>query len=392
MSGCQAQLAGVSNGIASALRGVDCLAAETTAMAFGRLFGSGGALLPVLTIVMTLYVAFFALSLLTGRSTLGLSALTPRMMTLGLVLTFATSWVAYQGVVWNLAVGGPDQIAGLLMGTTGSATQMFADRIDIVFAAIAEAAKSAGGGENAAAAGTFTPPNLVWLAAILLLLGTVGILVTARIALAVLIALGPIFVIFALFPGTRGLFAGWLRGVVLLAIAPLFAVLCGGLTLELAVPVIAALRGPEGIDGRSAMALFLIGAVHVSLMSMVMKVAGTMVAGWKVFGMAGTASESTAVGAAAGANSVQIVRDGSDGQAAAAGTAPSRRALGIAPAAVHMPANDTHDPVPQRRDTRLVTHVQASGEPAAAVHSTSRARGIGSRFRAAPARSKEMLR
>ena len=32
------------------------------------------------------------------------------MMTLGLVLTFTTSWVAYQGVVWNLAVGAPDQL------------------------------------------------------------------------------------------------------------------------------------------------------------------------------------------------------------------------------------------------------------------------------------------
>ncbi len=63
-----------------------------------------------------------------------------------------------------------------------------------------------------------------------------GLLVTARIGLALLLALGPIFVVLALFDGTRGLFTGWLKGLVMLALAPLFAVLGGTIMLELAVP------------------------------------------------------------------------------------------------------------------------------------------------------------
>ena len=110
MSACTQLAEGAAAGVAPALRAVDCLANETTAAAFGRLFGGGGALVPALTILLTLYIGFFAVSLLTGRSRLGISALTPRMMTLGLVLTFATSWAAYQGVVWNLAVGGPGEL------------------------------------------------------------------------------------------------------------------------------------------------------------------------------------------------------------------------------------------------------------------------------------------
>ena len=81
----------------------------------------------------------------------------------------------------------------------------------------------------------------MWLGALVLLLGTVGVLLTARIALAVLMALGPVFVVLALFDGTRGLTAGWLRGVVLTAITPLFVVLGGMVTLELLVPIISAL-------------------------------------------------------------------------------------------------------------------------------------------------------
>src|SRR6187455_2885053 len=127
---CQQAMSAVGSGVSASLRAVDCAANASAQSAFGRLFGSHGALLPALTILLTLYVAFFALSLIAGRSRLGISALTPRMLTLGLVLTFATSWATYQGVVWNLAVGAPDQIAGLLTGTNGSATDGFASKID----------------------------------------------------------------------------------------------------------------------------------------------------------------------------------------------------------------------------------------------------------------------
>lgn len=389
-----------SAGVAPALRAVDCVANEMAASAFGRLFGAGGAMAPVLTILLTLYIAFFAFSLLTGRSSLGISALTPRMLRLGVVLTFATSWIAYQGVVWNLAVGGPDWIAGVLMGAKGSATQLFGDRIDIVFAAIndiAEATSQTGeaapeGGATAAGAaiaakgagGLFTPESVMWMGALLLLLGTVGVLLTARIALAVLLALGPIFVIMALFGGTRGLTAGWLRGVVLTAVTPLFVVLGGGITLELLVPIIAGLvQGANAgeIDGRGAMAFFLIASVHVALMIMVVKVAGTMVAGWQVFGLGGSEREQGRAGssqslspapAAAAATPIASAYQGRASVISAAGAAAMNEA----------PAQASGGGRSADRRT-VVTQVVGGGiEPLRQGESAPRARGIGSRFRA----------
>jgi type IV secretion system protein VirB6 len=124
-------LSGEGNpGIAAALRVVDCVTAEGTSKAFGRLFGPDGALGSALTVLLTIYVALLAINLLTGRSKLGLNMLTPRMLGLGLVLTFATSWIAYQGVVWTLLTGAPDQIAGVITGQSGSATAAFAGRLD----------------------------------------------------------------------------------------------------------------------------------------------------------------------------------------------------------------------------------------------------------------------
>ncbi|NCA02204.1 MAG: type VI secretion protein, partial [Sphingomonadaceae bacterium] len=160
-SQCTQIVSGASDGILPALRAVDCLANATTSAAFDRLFGGQGILLPALTILLTLYIAFFAISLLTGRSQLGISTLTPRMMTLGLVLTFATSWVAYQNVVWSLATAGPDQLAGIIMGTRGSATEIFATRIDLILRVISDVALTASGtaegAARSAAAGSFSP-------------------------------------------------------------------------------------------------------------------------------------------------------------------------------------------------------------------------------------------
>lgn len=395
MSACEQLSANAAAGVAPALRAVDCLASETTAAAFGRLFGGDGALVPALTILLTLYIAFFAISLLTGRSRIGISALTPRMMTLGLVLTFATSWVAYQSVVWNLAIGAPDQIASVLTGAKGSATQIFADRIDMIFAAIAEVAQPGATNGESSGQGSFTPGNLMWLGALLLLLGTVGVLVTARIALAVLLTVGPVFVVFALFPGTRGLTAGWLRGVVLTAITPLFVVTGGGIVMELLIPIVAALRsGDGGVDGRAALALFMIAAVHVALMAMVLKVAGSVVSGWQVFGLAngdaaGTADSPAATAAAASVAAAQIAPlaapSGSARRPALVAGAALTGDGGSAPAAA-----SSHS----RSSRTVLTQLAApAGAPALPALSNRRARGIGSRFRSQPSnKAREMLR
>ena len=285
MSSCPTFSDGGPSGIAEALRVVDCMSGEAASFAFGRLFGSDALLGQALTAALTLYIAFYAIGLLTGRTSLSVSALTPRMMTLGIALTFATSWVAYQSVIWNLLVGAPDEIASLLIGTSGSATSLFADRLDKIFAVVAQAAAAT----EAAAIGKpdtgsiASGPDLLWLSALLLLLGTVGVLLVARIALAAMLALGPIFIICGLFEGSRGLFEGWLKAAVLFAITPLLAVLIGGATIAMLSPMLDSLAAAGGqVPLRLTTTLFLAAAVYCALMALCLKIAGTMVAGWRL--------------------------------------------------------------------------------------------------------------
>jgi type IV secretion system protein VirB6 len=391
MSAACDQVAGdLGSGVAAALRAVDCVAGETTSQAFGRLFASGGSLVTVLTILLTLYVGFFAINLLLGRSSLGVRSLTPRMMTVGLVLTFVTSWVAYSQVVWNLAIGGPDELATILTGSEGSATQVFAQKIDIVFAAI----QQAGEGQKADIS-AFSPPGLMWLGAMLFLLGTVGVLVTARIALAVLVAIGPVFVVMALFEGSRGLFTGWLKGVVMLALTPLFAVLGGSVMLELAVPVIAALvRTPGQIDPQAAMAFFLIGAVHVALMILTLKVATTMVSGWTVFGFAPGKRANDSDGARTPASVVVHAAAPAGVAAPSQGSAASvQRMIPVSAVATAPAANDAGVAGGTAiRQTRVVEAASGGVQLSPASQGTSRARGIGSRFRAPSPRPSEKFK
>ena len=376
---CQQAAQEVGNGVAAALRGVDCVAGEASAQAFGKLFAPGGALGTTLTIVLTLYVALFGFLLLTGRTNIGVRSLIPRMMTLGLVLTFATSWVAYQSVVWNLFVATPDYLAGILTGTQGSATDVFAQKIDVVFIAIQEASGSSSDFS------AFSPQGMMWLGAMLFMLGTVGLLVTTKIALGILVALGPIFVVMALFNGTRGLFTGWLKGVVMCALAPLFAVLGGSIMLELSVPILAALTANPGtVPAQAGMAFFMIGAVHVALMIMVFKVAGAMVQGWTVFGLARTAEGTVRTETPAPAPQPQIVQPLAQAQAATQVAEQARR-IDVSAVATGAPANDGGGSTV--RTTKVYATASGGAQTGPLSSGPSRTTGIGSRFKSAPPRS-----
>lgn len=271
-------------GITAGLQYIDCNSERIIEYAFNRFFGPGGALGWALTIILTIYVALIAFRLLSGRGRL--SALPPRILGLGLILTFATSWIGYQSFVLNIALGAPEELAKILLNTKGSATYMFSRQLDIMFQAIAQVAlqsRTAGVGPEGAAGVMSAEGDLLWLGALMLLLGTVGVLIVARMALALMLALGPIFIILALFSGTRGLFVGWMKAVVMLAVTPLFAVLLGGGTLTLIRPLVVELAKLDGeIDMRIAVNIFLAASVHVALMLMAIKLSTTLVSGWRL--------------------------------------------------------------------------------------------------------------
>ena len=89
-----------------------------------------------------------------------------------------------------------------------------------------------------------------------MLLGTVGVLVVCRLALAALLIIGPVFIVLALFEGTRGLFEGWLKSVVMFALVPLLTVVMGSGALVAIAPMVAGLdQGGAEVPLRTAVSI-----------------------------------------------------------------------------------------------------------------------------------------
>ena len=374
----------MGTGVSAALTAVDCIASQVSEQAFGRLFGTDGQMAFMLTMLLVLYVAFFGISLMLGRSSLSVRSLVPRIMTVGLVLTFATSFAAFSAIFYNVFVGGPDEIASILTGSDGSATATFAQKLDLVFLAVQNASG------DTKDISMFSPEGMMWSGAMMLLLGTVGLLVTARIGLALLLAIGPIFVVLALFNGTRGLFTGWLKGVTMLAIAPLFAVLGGSIMLEIAVPVLSKLVSTPGqIDQQAAMGFFVVGFVHCALMTMALIVSVLMVGKWQVFGLVPTKEEKANYETARPARVAAPVVPGLPraSQVAPAAMAAGQRRMDVAHTQGLRAANDSGPGGSTTRETKVFATTSGGSQAAPLNPATSRTRGIGNRFRSPAATS-----
>lgn len=267
MSGCPALDLASDASLSTSLQAVDCQINYIVTAAYQRLFGSGGVFGAVLTSVLTIYVAFVAYGLLTGRTRASVAELAPKVIGIGLILTFATTWPAYATVVYGLLIGGPDQIVAAIAGG-GGALHGFAARMDAIFSDLVELSQVVvvkGRGAPSAQLVTW----LVWVSSVVFMLLTVGLLIATRIVLGVLLALGPIFMVAALFQNTRGLFEGWLRTAVAMAITPMFVVIGGSGVIGAIAPILGAiLEDPTSaiVELKPIAAVFLITTVYALLL------------------------------------------------------------------------------------------------------------------------------
>ena len=229
----------------------------------GRALGEGGFAAvaggivagSLLTGLVTIFIALIGYRLVLGEVP-GLRDGVTWMVRLGMVLTLATSWPAFQTLVYNVAVEGPDELASALLPAAGLAAGDLAGSVQGAYDALrlgsepaappppraatdAAASASAQSSANAAASTvTSTPrpqtvqPPLPQTASLLVVF-TVGIIGALRVAIGLLLALGPLAVAGLLFDQTLGLVSGWLRSLAGAAFALVAATIV--VALEVAV-------------------------------------------------------------------------------------------------------------------------------------------------------------
>ncbi len=286
--------------IAPLLNQVDCQIASYVETTYATLFGPFGFLEPVLTGALTIYIGFYGFQLIMGRGGLSLSGLAPKILLIGLVLAFATRWGAYQAIFLNLFYGGADEIAAMMLG--GGHDSVFI-RLDAVLKEIIRLANewnlgaiNQPDGFGAAAAqqqATREPTlpksagavNLLWFSAITLALSTAGVLIIAKILLGVLLAVGPLLILAALFSGTRGLFEGWLKTLMLYALVAAFATALAGGLMQLAEPMvieISDMRRSGLADPQPVFVLAVTAFIFALLMGQVLRMCGRLTSGWRL--------------------------------------------------------------------------------------------------------------
>ncbi len=223
---------------------VDCHIRVFVHDAYRELVGPGTPFVAAFTAMLTIYIALIGYQMLLGRGSLRLTVLPVIALKIGLIMAFLTSWAAYQTVIFSLLFDGPREILGALLTPLRGSGIAFEgdvyDGVESAYAVLSGAASIYGGQANPAAnilqGGPMLGAGLLWLAAIGLLLVTVGAILATKIVLGFLLAVGPIFVALFLFDTTRGFFDGWLRAAVAFAVTPLAVNVFGAAMLIMMAP------------------------------------------------------------------------------------------------------------------------------------------------------------
>lgn len=210
---------------------VDCQAQAIGGGGYQALSAPGSTLSQLSTGFLTLFVALIGYRMLFGQTpTVRDGVLT--MVKIGIVVALATSWTAYRTLIYDVAMHGPAELAAdvgapaALPGSTGGLVDRLAnaDRMFELLAIEGTARMTAPAAQpgQPGAPPTMTPgatPQMFpgfdsWAlgwSRIAYLTGALGSLGLVRLLAGLLLALGPFFIAFVLFDGTRGLFEGWLR-------------------------------------------------------------------------------------------------------------------------------------------------------------------------------------
>ncbi len=303
---------------------VNCYVETSVVQSYGALMGPGGGMRGALTAALIIYVAILGYRFMLGRSSLSMGNLVPRMLLIGAILALTTSWATYQTLVHDVLTDGPEEVTQMVLRGQ-SPNRSVAERVDrvnkqltdvandwgkgplgivapvgsqssIADAANAARAKAEAGGMNplpatlpAATAVSSNPfssaPNYLSWSAMLLTLTAAGSIAITKALLGLLLALGPMFALFALFDNTRGLAVGWARAALFLALVPMLATLTSVAMLALLEPMalrlsLDAARGIFSLN--SALAIFIAVLVMTGIALLAVRVAGMMVSAWVV--------------------------------------------------------------------------------------------------------------
>lgn len=236
-----------------------------------------GALEPAVITLATIYVMVWGYLQLTGRLeepvTMGLKRIVVLVVVLGAALHL---WL-YNTVIVDTFYNAPAELAAAITGN--------ANPVGTVDAIWQSGGQVAGflwsrGGVFGGDFGFYLAGAFVWLLMGLLCVYTMFLIALSSIALAILLALGPLFIVMLLFDSTRRYFEAWIAQLATYALITILTVLVGALLLQLVSSYAAqtAARG-AAIVTVDALNMVLVAMVVFLIMRQVMPIAAGLAGG-----------------------------------------------------------------------------------------------------------------
>lgn len=230
--------------ISSVTNYLDCQAQILGSNGWATLSSPGSSLSLLLTGLLTIFVALIGYNLLLGRG-MSVRGGTIALVKIGAVLALATSWPAYRTLIYDVVTVGPFQLVqeiGPSAGVTGSDGSLLG-RLDRVDQGLAQLALLGAGTPPVESSHQLPPPPFGGFdtfalggSRILFELTAIAGLAIVRIVAGLTLALGPFFIAFFLFEGTRSLFEGWIRVLAGAALGAVGVSIALGLELALLEP------------------------------------------------------------------------------------------------------------------------------------------------------------
>ncbi|MGB6603304.1 MAG: type IV secretion system protein [Steroidobacteraceae bacterium] len=235
------------------------------------------ALEPAIVTLATVYVAVWGYLQLTGRIEEPLVTGVRRLVMLAVLLGCALRLWLYDSLIVDTFYRAPAQLAAAIVGAPEDPVATI-DAIWNQGGAVAGFLWNSGSGLNVL--GFYVAGAVVWVLMGLLCVYTMFLIALSSIALAVLLALGPLFIALLLFDATRRFFEAWLAQLANYALITILTVLVAALLLQI-VQSYATQTAALGstIKTVDSLNMMLVAVVVLFLMRQVMPIAASLAGG-----------------------------------------------------------------------------------------------------------------
>ncbi len=208
---------------------IDCQASYLGSYGWQALGQPGSLAATVITGLLTLFVALFGIRLLFGPPP-GFRDVVGDLLKIGIVLTLAFSWPAFRTVIHDVVLNGPGDLVSSAGAPLMEDSLTLVERLQFADDTLQRLTELGTGRQTGAYLNETSPgsrfgahgledENAFGMARLFFLVGIIGSYGLLRLIAGLLLALAPLAVGMLLFEATRGLFTGWLRGLVLALLA-----------------------------------------------------------------------------------------------------------------------------------------------------------------------------